>query len=498
MKAKAPEQTDELNVSISEKDEVSDPFAVDLFATSRVSVETDEDLAATDSLTELVAEPSGPVEVRWHARLPRVTLVEARRSSSIARLPAPLRTDNIEALIRTIARYMHVPPEAVSLALVDLREAEFEAALQRTSGETSVFASLIVEPFAAPITVELDTGFAAALVDRMLSGVGAPPDVLRALSVAEQACLEFLCLSIVSELNGLISEPVIKLDEVRANPPSWFFGSTLKPQDATLVAAPNAAAATNYGLVLVARIQVDAVIGYARVYLGSDTLASLNANENPLLSAHSAWRDAGERVGSMKRVASTIALSVVIGRTEIAGEDLAYLERGDVVVIAQPEARWMDGEFRGKLRIRVGSGHTNQTLAIIGSADVAAKLDVAHRKRIQIGKAGTIKLVTEAVVGGDTRPEAERLKMEEEAANEEAAEEAGVEFGGLLLTVHVELAARRIRLDELAQLRPGQIIDLGCKATDPVELVTEERRIARGELVDIEGRLGVRITRVFA
>ena len=67
----------------------------------------------------------------------------------------------------------------------------------------------------------------------------------------------------------------------------------------------------------------------------------------------------------------------------------------------------------------------------------------------------------------------------------------------LLLTVHVELAARRIRLDELAQLRPGQVIELGCKATDPVDLVTEERRVARGELVDIEGRLGVRITQVF-
>ncbi len=87
--------------------------------------------------------------------------------------------------------------------------------------------------------------------------------------------------------------------------------------------------------------------------------------------------------------------------------------------------------------------------------------------------------------------------MEENTANDEAAGATGADLGGLLLTLHVELAARRIRLDELAQLRPGQVVDLGCNATDPIDLVTEDRRIARGELVDIEGRLGVRITQVF-
>jgi type III secretion protein Q len=45
-------------------------------------------------------------------------------------------------------------------------------------------------------------------------------------------------------------------------------------------------------------------------------------------------------------------------------------------------------------------------------------------------------------------------------------------------------------------LRVNQILDLGCKATDPVDLIVDGRRIARGELVDIEGRLGVRITQV--
>ena len=66
----------------------------------------------------------------------------------------------------------------------------------------------------------------------------------------------------------------------------------------------------------------------------------------------------------------------------------------------------------------------------------------------------------------------------------------------LVLTLRVELGARRFTLDELAALRANQIIDLGCRATDQVDLTTENGIIARGELVDIEGRLGVRVTRV--
>jgi type III secretion system YscQ/HrcQ family protein len=85
--------------------------------------------------------------------------------------------------------------------------------------------------------------------------------------------------------------------------------------------------------------------------------------------------------------------------------------------------------------------------------------------------------------------------MMEENSQADSGEGAAL-LDGLLLTVHVELAGRRMRMDELAQLRAGQILELGCRATDPVDLVVEGRSIARGELVDIEGRLGVRIAQV--
>jgi len=67
---------------------------------------------------------------------------------------------------------------------------------------------------------------------------------------------------------------------------------------------------------------------------------------------------------------------------------------------------------------------------------------------------------------------------------------------GLLLTVVAQIAARRMKLAEIADLRVGQILDLGCETTDRVDLLVDGRRIARGELVDVQGKLGVRIAEI--
>ena len=67
------------------------------------------------------------------------------------------------------------------------------------------------------------------------------------------------------------------------------------------------------------------------------------------------------------------------------------------------------------------------------------------------------------------------------------------------VALRVEIAGNKISLRELQNLRAGQIIALGCSPTDAVRLVTDnnEEPVATGELVEIEGQLGVRLTKVF-
>jgi len=57
----------------------------------------------------------------------------------------------------------------------------------------------------------------------------------------------------------------------------------------------------------------------------------------------------------------------------------------------------------------------------------------------------------------------------------------------------VELARVPITADEVMGLHTGQIIELGKGPGEPVELSVNGKVVARGELVEVEGQLGVRI-----
>ena len=65
------------------------------------------------------------------------------------------------------------------------------------------------------------------------------------------------------------------------------------------------------------------------------------------------------------------------------------------------------------------------------------------------------------------------------------------------VTLVVELGRVNLTLRRLADLKPGDVIELGRHSREPVELPSGGRLVARGELVQIDTELGVRITQVF-
>jgi flagellar motor switch protein FliN len=65
------------------------------------------------------------------------------------------------------------------------------------------------------------------------------------------------------------------------------------------------------------------------------------------------------------------------------------------------------------------------------------------------------------------------------------------------VTLTVELGRVNLTLSRLADLRPGDLIELGRHSREPVELTSNGRLVARGELVLIDTELGVRVTHVF-
>ena len=62
--------------------------------------------------------------------------------------------------------------------------------------------------------------------------------------------------------------------------------------------------------------------------------------------------------------------------------------------------------------------------------------------------------------------------------------------------VTVEIGRTRITLAELVKLGPGSLVALDREAHEPVDILVNGKIVARGEVVTIEEKYGVRVTDV--
>lgn len=65
------------------------------------------------------------------------------------------------------------------------------------------------------------------------------------------------------------------------------------------------------------------------------------------------------------------------------------------------------------------------------------------------------------------------------------------------VTLTVELGRLNLSLGRLADLKSGDVLELGRHSREPVELTSGGRLVARGELILIDTELGVRVTQVY-
>jgi flagellar motor switch/type III secretory pathway protein FliN len=444
---------------------MSDPFAVDLFADGRRDAGRQESPALDE-----VAVANGGDARPWHESLPRVTRDEARLSKALSSLPHALSSEARAAVARVLANFARVDEREVGLDLIDLRESDAKELSLSPSQSPRLFANLSVEPDGAPVAVALDSVFACSIVDRVLGGDGSPPDALREPSHTERAVVEFLCLRVLHELNALAGEPLFRLESL---------------SDSLALSSQNGAGdpASLRALVATVRVAGAGPSGLARVALTEASLAALGASEGRLLLNGRKGRDgAAERWKAWRRLAPDAPLRLRVGETRASVGDVEGLERGDIVVVERTHVAREGARFAGRVRVLAGAG---QGISLDGRvADSDGGEDAGAR---------ALAVLVEGIDRGAGAEATERIKME----NEELRDgEAGAALEGLLLTLHVELPARRISLEELSRLRAGQVLELGCRPTDPVELVADGRRVAVGELVDVEGRLGVRVTRL--
>ncbi|HUA20081.1 MAG TPA: flagellar motor switch protein FliN [Bryobacteraceae bacterium] len=69
---------------------------------------------------------------------------------------------------------------------------------------------------------------------------------------------------------------------------------------------------------------------------------------------------------------------------------------------------------------------------------------------------------------------------------------------GVKLPIRILLGRTELLLGEIARLGAGAVVELDCSPDDPVEIMVNDRVIAHGEVVVVDGNYGVRITKIAA
>jgi type III secretion system YscQ/HrcQ family protein len=62
--------------------------------------------------------------------------------------------------------------------------------------------------------------------------------------------------------------------------------------------------------------------------------------------------------------------------------------------------------------------------------------------------------------------------------------------------VVVVMGRKSVTVKDLLAMRMGQVVDMDRAPTEPVDLVVGGKLIAKGELVEVDGKLGVRVLKI--
>ena len=100
---------------------------------------------------------------------------------------------------------------------------------------------------------------------------------------------------------------------------------------------------------------------------------------------------------------------------------------------------------------------------------------------------------------GETAVEEKEEVIDEEGSAETAGEESGEPASldlilDIPLTVTVELGRSKMLINDLLQLGQGSVIELTKLVGDPLEVLVNDKLVARGEVVVVNEKFGVRLT----
>ena len=96
---------------------------------------------------------------------------------------------------------------------------------------------------------------------------------------------------------------------------------------------------------------------------------------------------------------------------------------------------------------------------------------------------------------GETAVEEQEGTNEEEGGKADEGKEANLDLIlDIPLSVTVELGRSKMLINDLLQLGQGSVIELTKLVGDPLEVMVNDKLVARGEVVVVNEKFGVRLT----
>jgi type III secretion system YscQ/HrcQ family protein len=179
------------------------------------------------------------------------------------------------------------------------------------------------------------------------------------------------------------------------------------------------------------------------------------------------------RAGWLRKLRYSV--SVNLGVSFLSADQITLLEPGDIILLDRADVVLEEGCPKGKVEFRSPQLRRG---VITGS--------------LLCSENGSAKITVEALYQ-------EGLKgMSDASKKPEAPQAAGGEgvLSSIEIPVVVQFANLPFTLEELSLFKEGQVIELKKSQPEIVDLTVDGKVIASGKLVDVEGKLGVRILKI--
>ena len=416
-------------------------------------------------LDQLERPPSGSRHKPYRfSRLPKVSRAQV------------LLTERIEWLMPA-AGGDHDTAQAVSARMKDLLDEEVRLQLdhiqvvppvhlRKIAAEPTFLAVLSPAPQRTRGLLEIDLGLCHASIDKLLGGAGDATG-LRPLTDIEEGVMGFIILEALKTLAPNLDQGL---------PRPRLEGCAHSVDEAVALLGEE-----QQVVVVQLKATLGPQAGFLRLFIPASVVGMTNPpGEGPERRARRLV-DVERNLGRLKAVKTWLVAE--IGQAEISSRDLRGVRTGDVVLVDELTVRHDKGEG-GNARLRVGTGRAGRLLAEISLED-------GHYKaKISGYQAGEEPKVAPEAQEANTNPGASE-------GNADVSESAQGEGSDLLndipLQIAVELARVPVTAEQVVALKTGQVLDLNKVPGEPVEMSVNGKVVARGEIVEIEGHLGVRI-----